>query len=136
MQVPIPDILPQDVPGICGLLSMVAGDFVEVYGQPGYSSKFDAVATCFFLDTAHNLFEYIDVIWNTLKARDPARTGSSVVAVCLASLAMLSVAVCMSAMLQAVRTAELDLSLAYSILVLCIRTLLTVVLHAQAQLLP
>ena len=46
---------------------MVAGDFVEVYGQPGYRSKFDAVATCFFLDTAHNIFEYIDVIWNTLK---------------------------------------------------------------------
>ena len=69
VQVPIPDILPQEVPGIGGLLSMVAGDFVEVYGRPGYSSKFDAVATCFFLDTAHNIFEYIDVIWNTLKVR-------------------------------------------------------------------
>ena len=67
MQVPIPDLLPQQVPGINGLLSMVAGDFVEVYGQEGYSSTFDAVATCFFLDTAHNLFEYIDVIWNVLK---------------------------------------------------------------------
>ena len=41
---------------------------VQVYGQPSYAGKFDAVATCFFLDTAHNVFEYIDAIWNTLQA--------------------------------------------------------------------
>ena len=35
-----------------GLLSMSAGDFGEVYRQPEYAAAFDAVAACFFLDTA------------------------------------------------------------------------------------
>jgi hypothetical protein len=35
-----------------GLLSMSAGDFGEVYAGPQYASCFDAVAACFFLDTA------------------------------------------------------------------------------------
>ncbi|KAH9308465.1 hypothetical protein KI387_036376, partial [Taxus chinensis] len=29
--------------------------------------KWDAVATCFFIDTAHNVVEYIEIISNILK---------------------------------------------------------------------
>ena len=68
-QVPIPDRSPHDMlqGDSVGSLSMVAGDFVEVYRPPHPPSSFDAVTTCFFLDTAHNVFEYMDVIWHVLK---------------------------------------------------------------------
>ena len=46
---------------------MIAGDFVEVYGTPEYSDKFDCVVTCFFVDTAKNIFEYIETVANVLK---------------------------------------------------------------------
>lgn len=52
-----------------GLLSMSAGDFVEVYRSPEYAASFDAVACCFFLDTAHNILEYLAVVWAVLKVR-------------------------------------------------------------------
>ena len=68
LQVQIPDTAPPDMLQREGCLSMVAGDFVEVYSSPGQKDAFDAVATCFFLDTAHNIFEYMDVIYHTLKA--------------------------------------------------------------------
>lgn len=38
-----------------GSLSMCAGDFVEVYSTPDNAEAFDAVVTCFFIDTAHNV---------------------------------------------------------------------------------
>uniref|UniRef100_A0A8C7YQR7 Carnosine N-methyltransferase n=1 Tax=Oryzias sinensis TaxID=183150 RepID=A0A8C7YQR7_9TELE len=44
--------------------SMVAGDFVEVYTEP---ESWDCVATCFFIDTAHNVLEYLEKIWKILK---------------------------------------------------------------------
>ena len=50
-----------------GLLSMVAGDFVEVYGKPEQAGTYDCVATCFFIDTAHNILEYLEVIRHVLK---------------------------------------------------------------------
>ena len=66
-QVSLPDRAPAEMLQGEGTLSMVAGDFVEVYSQPHQGGVFDAVATCFFLDTAHNIFEYMDVIWHVLK---------------------------------------------------------------------
>lgn len=66
-QVSIPDRAPGSMLTGQGGLSMVAGDFVEVYAHPDHTEDFDAVATCFFLDTAHNVFEYMDVIWHVLK---------------------------------------------------------------------
>lgn len=48
-------------------LSMCAGDFEEVYGAPGMRARFDAVATCFFLDTARNVVRYLEVIWHALR---------------------------------------------------------------------
>jgi len=65
--VPIPDVCPASlVPGP-GLMSMCGGDFVEVYSAPEYRGAFDCVATCFFIDTAHNVLEYLEIIASCLK---------------------------------------------------------------------
>ncbi|KAG8068068.1 hypothetical protein GUJ93_ZPchr0005g16332 [Zizania palustris] len=47
--------------------SMCAGDFVEVYNEESQETAWDAVVTCFFLDTAHNIVEYIEIISKVLK---------------------------------------------------------------------
>lgn len=49
------------------LLSMSAGDMVEVYSHPQRTAAYDFVLTCFFIDTSHNIIEYIEVIHNALK---------------------------------------------------------------------
>ena len=46
---------------------MCAGDFVEVYGDGEQTGRWDAVATCFFIDTAHNVVEYLEIIARLLK---------------------------------------------------------------------
>jgi hypothetical protein len=48
-------------------LSMCAGDFEEVYAAPGMRARFDAVVTCFFLDTARNVVRYLEVVWHALR---------------------------------------------------------------------
>lgn len=58
-----PDVNPQSLPPSSDF-SMVAGDFVEVYTE---ADSWDCVATCFFIDTAHNIIEYIETIWKILK---------------------------------------------------------------------
>ncbi|XP_008293928.1 carnosine N-methyltransferase [Stegastes partitus] len=58
-----PDVNPQSLP-LTSDFSMVAGDFVEVYSDP---ESWDCVATCFFIDTAHNVIEYVETIWKILK---------------------------------------------------------------------
>lgn len=65
-QVRVPDILPS-YEGGTGALCMTAGDFGEVYSAAEQIGKFDAVVTCFFLDCAHNIFHFIDVIHQVLK---------------------------------------------------------------------
>lgn len=64
--VAIPDILPYCA-GITEGFSMCGGDFVEVYTDPSQQGFWDAVVTCFFIDTAHNIVEYIEIIWKILK---------------------------------------------------------------------
>jgi carnosine N-methyltransferase len=49
--------------------SMAAGDFLEVYSKPEEANKWDCVVTCFFIDTAHNVIEYIEVIRKVLKRK-------------------------------------------------------------------
>ena len=49
-----------------GDLSMVAGDFTEIYGEAGHRERWNAVVTCYFLDTGKNIFEYIETICHTL----------------------------------------------------------------------
>ncbi|CAL5390159.1 unnamed protein product [Camellia sinensis] len=69
--VSIPDIFPASVllynAGITDGFSMCGGDFVEVYSDPSQVGVWDAVVTCFFIDTAHNIVEYIEIISRILK---------------------------------------------------------------------
>ncbi len=68
-----------------GLLSMVAGDFAEVYSREDAAGSFDAVVTCFFLDTAHNVIEYMEVIKHVLKVSAPFKLWSNAAVPCLVS---------------------------------------------------
>lgn len=50
------------------LLSIQYGEFNQVYGESiDRRDSFDAIVTCFFIDTAANIFDYIDAIKNVLK---------------------------------------------------------------------
>lgn len=48
-----------------GEMSMVAGEFVEVYKSQ--KESWDCLITCFFIDTANNILEYVDTIHTILK---------------------------------------------------------------------
>ncbi|KAL3844800.1 hypothetical protein ACJIZ3_002203 [Penstemon smallii] len=65
--VSVPDIHPASA-GITEGFSMCGGDFVEVYSDTSQVGVWDAVVTCFFLDTAHNIVEYIEIISIILKS--------------------------------------------------------------------
>lgn len=62
--VEIPDtqinVIPKDVE-----FSMVAGEFVDVYSKQ--DQNWDCVVTCFFIDTAKNVLEYLEIIHKILK---------------------------------------------------------------------
>ncbi|KAK4468010.1 hypothetical protein MN116_008079 [Schistosoma mekongi] len=58
-----PDVCPADLPANVHF-SMAAGDFVEIYTDP---NTWDCIATVFFIDTAHNILNYLDTIWHILK---------------------------------------------------------------------
>lgn len=64
--VKFPDINPEDLPEDAQL-SMIAGDFLEVYSADEYKCSKDVVVTSFFLDTAHNVLDYIELIHQILK---------------------------------------------------------------------
>ncbi|KAJ3383570.1 hypothetical protein HDU84_003547 [Entophlyctis sp. JEL0112] len=61
----IPDIVPGGIPPTADF-SMVAGDFLDIYSSPKESEIYDAVVTCYFIDTAKNIFQYLEVLWNCL----------------------------------------------------------------------
>ncbi|KAM8962204.1 carnosine N-methyltransferase [Pelodytes ibericus] len=58
-----PDVNPHHLPDNANF-SMTAGDFQEIYTEIG---SWDCIATCFFIDTAHNVLDYIETIWKILK---------------------------------------------------------------------
>ncbi|GEM09728.1 UPF0586 protein C9orf41-like protein [Rhodotorula toruloides] len=61
----IPDVAPSDIAGGEAEFSFAAGDFLEVYGDsPG---SWDVCVTCFFLDTARNVVQYLETIHGLLK---------------------------------------------------------------------
>ncbi|KAF6142038.1 hypothetical protein GIB67_038006 [Kingdonia uniflora] len=64
--VSFPDILPTSAV-IIGGFSMCGGDFAEVYNDPSQEGSWDAMVTCFFLDTEHNIVEYIEIISRILR---------------------------------------------------------------------
>ncbi|XP_066247911.1 carnosine N-methyltransferase [Euwallacea similis] len=57
-----PDIKPK--PSEDGGFSMTAGDFLEVYTT---KNEWDCVATCFFIDCAPNVVQFIETIYDILK---------------------------------------------------------------------
>lgn len=61
----IPDVNPADLIKPGHDFSMVAGEFVDVYKKQ--TEEWDSVITCFFLDTANNIIEYIETIHKILK---------------------------------------------------------------------
>ncbi|KAF8523696.1 N2227-domain-containing protein [Hysterangium stoloniferum] len=71
--VTIPDVLPSDLPEGSDF-SLVAGDFEEIYGAQendarGHESqvgKWNAVLTCFFIDTAKNIINYLRILHRIL----------------------------------------------------------------------
>jgi len=64
--VKFPDINPEDL-SEDAQFSMIAGDFLEVYSAEEYRCSKDVVVTCFFLDTARNVLDYIELIHQILK---------------------------------------------------------------------
>lgn len=50
-----------------GEMTMVASDFLCLYADEEHSDCYDAVASCFFLDTAPNLIRYLETIFHCLK---------------------------------------------------------------------
>ncbi|KAF8812835.1 N2227-domain-containing protein [Phlegmacium glaucopus] len=66
----IPDVLPSDLPRGSNF-SLVAGDFEEIYGSESHpdepqSGQWDAIMTCFFIDTAKNIVNYLRIIHRIL----------------------------------------------------------------------
>ncbi|KAI3659012.1 hypothetical protein MP638_006876 [Amoeboaphelidium occidentale] len=64
--VEVPDLIPSpdQIPPYTEF-SMMAGDFIDLYTSQ--HQEFDCIVTCFFIDTAHNLLEYIQTIHNCLR---------------------------------------------------------------------
>jgi carnosine N-methyltransferase len=69
--VSIPDALPSALPSGSDF-SLVAGDFEEIYGAENLDEKepqaghWDAILTCFFIDTAKNIVNYLRIIHRIL----------------------------------------------------------------------
>lgn len=58
-----PDVSPLEAPPK-GKFTMIAGDFLQVYTTP---DCWDCVATCFFIDCANNVIEFVETIYRILK---------------------------------------------------------------------
>ncbi|XP_050074926.1 carnosine N-methyltransferase [Anopheles maculipalpis] len=58
-----PDVSPSKFPPK-GTMNMVAGDFLQVYRDENY---WECIATCFFIDCANNIIEFVEVIKKILK---------------------------------------------------------------------
>ena len=67
LRVSIPDVHPGSCQPLKGSMSMTTGDFTSVYAQDEYESRFDAVATVFFVDTTPNLLAYVETMKRCLR---------------------------------------------------------------------
>ncbi|XP_031635197.1 carnosine N-methyltransferase [Contarinia nasturtii] len=61
--VQFPDVSPTKAKPKGGF-NMVAGDFLQVYNTSNY---WDCVATCFFIDCANNIIEFVETIYKILR---------------------------------------------------------------------
>ena len=55
----VPDVMPATIEAASNL-SICAGDFLEIYREQ--LCRWDAIVTCFFIDTAHDITKYIEKI--------------------------------------------------------------------------
>jgi carnosine N-methyltransferase len=60
-----PSKLVREAPGNVRM-SVAAGEFLMCYDTPAGASTWDAIATCFFIDTAPNIIDYIEAIHRML----------------------------------------------------------------------
>ena len=60
-----PSKLVREAPGEVRM-SVAAGEFLMCYDTPSGAETWDAIATCFFIDTAPNIIEYIEAIHRML----------------------------------------------------------------------
>ena len=70
--VPVPTLLPfqqSDVLDL-GTLTIQLGEFTKIYSHSSQQDQFDVVVTCFFIDTATDILEYIAVIGHVLRKGD------------------------------------------------------------------
>ena len=67
--VSFPDVDPNELPEDA-LFTMTAGDFLEVYADAEYAGAFDCVATSFFIDCAHNINDFIELIHRKAPRRE------------------------------------------------------------------
>ncbi|KAJ2997335.1 hypothetical protein HDV02_005607 [Globomyces sp. JEL0801] len=70
-EVLIPDVAVVDTIPPTADFSMVGGDFIEVYSTESQKGKWDVVVTCFFMDTAKRITDYLQVISHCLKSGGP-----------------------------------------------------------------
>jgi len=63
----VPDTFPADSPQVLRRISFLHGDFTSLYRTRAFGAHFDLVATCFFIDTATNVVEYVETIRHVLK---------------------------------------------------------------------
>lgn len=61
LAISVPDTLVQ---GSMADFSMIAGDFVDVYGDK--QSCFEVIVTCYFIDTAKNILDYLQIMHQLL----------------------------------------------------------------------
>ncbi|KAI8445240.1 N2227-like protein-domain-containing protein [Phakopsora pachyrhizi] len=66
MEVKIPDVLASEVLEISNF-GVSVGDFVEIFNEPDETENWHAVLTCFFLDTAQNIVQYLRTLYKLLK---------------------------------------------------------------------
>lgn len=46
---------------------MIAGDFLQVYGDPSQENRWDCVSSCFFIDCANNIVDFLETIYKILR---------------------------------------------------------------------
>ncbi|KDR76864.1 hypothetical protein GALMADRAFT_95480 [Galerina marginata CBS 339.88] len=61
----IPDVNPSDLPPGSDF-SLVAGDFEDIFGNPDQEGAWEAILTCFFIDTAKNIVNYLRILHRIL----------------------------------------------------------------------
>ncbi|PPQ79034.1 hypothetical protein CVT25_002343 [Psilocybe cyanescens] len=61
----IPDVRPSDLPPGSDF-SLVAGDFEEIFSNLDQKGQWNAILTCFFIDTAKNIVNYLRILHTIL----------------------------------------------------------------------